>query len=224
MATSKSTRSKKGPAKAAAKPNARTTAASAKQKSSQTKAKTKAAAAKASAAKAKSRAASSAKARQDDDAQSPVLQPLINLRRQIDDMVNETIGRFPHFQLPKIEWPLFAKAGADADIAKFDFSENDKAVTVTAEVPGMTEDDVEVTLHEGVLTIRGEKKSEREEKGENFYLSERRFGSFSRAFRLPEGVKEDEIAASFKKGVLTVTLPKAARAQKAARRVSVKSS
>jgi len=213
MAATNPTKSKKARAKTSANANE----SSKKQKAPATKAK-------AAAAKAKSNAAQTKTAKPLEQADSSILQPLVNLRRQIDEMLNETIGRLPHFQLPRIEWPLFAQREADTEIAKFDFSENEKAVTVIAEIPGMTSDDVEVTLQDGVLTIKGEKKSKREEKGENFYLSERKFGSFSRAFRLPDGVKEDEIAADFKKGILTVTLPKAVKAKKAARRVSVKTS
>ncbi|NNJ73642.1 MAG: Hsp20/alpha crystallin family protein, partial [Anderseniella sp.] len=73
----------------------------------------------------------------------------------------------------------------------------------------------------GVLTIKGKKNSEHEEEGENFYISERSFGSFSRAFRLPDGVDEEAVAASFDKGVLTVTLPKMSKTKTDARRVPV---
>ena len=140
-------------------------------------------------------------------------------------MVEDAFGRLQHLQFPRIEWPTFTKGGEEeAGIARFDFSENDKAVTVTAEMPGMSEDDIEILVENGVLTIKGEKKSAREEKGENYYLSERRFGAFSRAFRLPEGIVEDEIGADFKKGVLTVTMPKAEGSKKAPKRIAVTSS
>jgi HSP20 family protein len=217
MAALKSTKSKKAPAKSAAK--SKTASTTAKQKAPEAKGKTKTAA-----SKAKSKAATPKKPKAVGQAESSILQPLFNLRHQIDDMLNETVGRFPHFQLPKIEWPQFARGEGDTEIAKFDFSENDKAVTVTAELPGMTEDAIKITVEDGVLVIKGEKKSEREEKDENFYLSERRFGSFSRAFRLPDGVREEDIKADFQKGILTVTLPKAAKEKTGPRQVSVKSS
>ena len=96
------------------------------------------------------------------------------------------------------------------------------AIQVTAELPGMDEKDIEVTLSGDMLTIKGEKKEEREEKEKNYYFSERRFGSFQRSFRLPEGVNPDKVEARFDKGVLTVTLPKTAEAAKRQRKIAVK--
>ena len=86
----------------------------------------------------------------------------------------------------------------------------------------MDEKNIEVKVADGGLTIKGEKKEEKEEKKKDYYLSERRFGSFERYFRLPEGVDADKIEASFKKGVLTVTLPKKAEAQKPVKKIDVK--
>jgi HSP20 family protein len=174
---------------------------------------------------AKAGAAAPAEAEAVHEQESAVLRPLLTLRRQVDELVEDAFGRLQHIRLPRIEWPTFTKSGEEeVGVARFDFSENDKAVTVTAEMPGMSEDDIEVLVENGVLTIKGEKKSEREEKGENYYLSERRFGSFSRAFRLPEGIVADEIGADFKKGVLTVTMPKTAGSKQAPKRIVVKSS
>lgn len=206
----KTTPAKKAPAKkAAAKKTATKT----------TKAKPKVA------TKAVKKEAPEAAAKAAEPVTAAGFKPLIALYRQIDDLVEEAFGRLPHFQFPRIEWPAYPKSEGEADmaIAHFDFSESDAAVTLTADVPGMTDEDIEVSVENGVLTIKGEKKSEREEKDENFYLSERRFGSFSRAFRLPEGVKQDEITATFDKGVLTVTMPKLAAEKTAARRIGVKS-
>ena len=103
-----------------------------------------------------------------------------------------------------------------------DIFEKDNAYVVTAELPGMDEKNIEVKLDNGGLTIKGEKQEEKEEKRKGYHLQERRFGSFERYFAVPEGVDTDKIDASFKKGVLTVTLPKKPEAQKPAKKIDVK--
>ena len=95
-----------------------------------------------------------------------------------------------------------------------DITEDEGAYKVTAELPGMDEKDIEVALSDDVLTIKGEKTAETEKKDANTYLSERCYGAFQRCFVVPDGVDGDKIAAAFAKGVLTVTLPKVAPAQK----------
>jgi HSP20 family protein len=104
-----------------------------------------------------------------------------------------------------------------------DIAEKDKAYQVTAELPGLDEKDIDVTVSDNVLTIKGEKKEEKEEKEKNYYLSERRYGAFQRSFDLPSGVDTAKIEAQFAKGVLTITLPKSAEAQKKQRKIDVKS-
>jgi HSP20 family protein len=97
-------------------------------------------------------------------------------------------------------------------------------VEVRAELPGIDEKDIDVRLSDGTLTIRGEKKEEREEReeGGSYYVSERRYGSFQRSFRIPEGIDHDKVDASFRKGVLTITLPKTPEAQQKAKKIEVK--
>lgn len=90
-----------------------------------------------------------------------------------------------------------------------DMTETKEAFMVKAEVPGVDPNDVHVTLQEQVLTIRGEKKQEVEEKGEQFYRSERVYGTFTRALRLPGAVDVAKVKATFKNGVLIVMMPKA---------------
>jgi HSP20 family protein len=90
----------------------------------------------------------------------------------------------------------------------FDISETANGIHVKAELPGMDAKEIDITVTSDLLTIKGEKKEEKEEKGENFHRRERRYGSFSRSFRLPVEVKADSINADYKDGVLTVTLPK----------------
>ncbi len=97
---------------------------------------------------------------------------------------------------------------------RVDIEEDEKAYRVHAEIPGLEEKDLNVTLEKDVLTISGEKKEEHEEKdGKKVVLSERRYGSFTRSWRLPEGVKSDEVTAEFANGILKIELPKSEEAQ-----------
>jgi HSP20 family protein len=86
----------------------------------------------------------------------------------------------------------------------------------------LDEKNIEVKVTDGVITIKGEKQEEKEEKNKDYYLQERSFGSFQRSFELPQSVDLDKIEATFKKGVLTVTLPKKPEAQKPAKKIEVK--
>jgi HSP20 family protein len=104
-----------------------------------------------------------------------------------------------------------------------DITEDDKAYKVTAELPGMSDKEIEVVVSGDMLTLKGEKRAEKEQKEKNFYLSERSYGSFQRSFYVPEGVDHDKIAADFSKGVLTVTMPKTAKAVEQQKKIEVKS-
>jgi len=115
------------------------------------------------------------------------------------------------------QWPFAAAT------PRIDMSESEQEYEVTAELPGLDEKDVELTLADNVLTISGQKKAEREEKDRNYYLSERSFGSFRRAIPLPTEVEEDRVEAQFKNGVLTVHLPKSPEARSRTRRIEVRS-
>lgn len=101
---------------------------------------------------------------------------------------------------------------------KIELSETDKAVTVSAELPGMSENDVKVEIANGMLSIRGEKKSERNDEGR--FFSERYYGSFQRQIPL-EGVQEDKAEATFRNGVLTVSLPKSEQASQNVKRIAI---
>ena len=103
-----------------------------------------------------------------------------------------------------------------------DVDETDKEMIVTAELPGVSDKDVEVSLTGNVLTIKGQKKTEKEEKNGGSYYTERRFGSFARSLRLPFELKDEQVDAKFKDGVLTVRLPKPAELQKSVRRIEVR--
>lgn len=116
-------------------------------------------------------------------------------------------------------WRSASRLGAF--FPSMDVSENEKEVTVTAEIPGMDEKDIQVTYHKGVLAISGEKRDDRQEKASRYHRIERTYGSFRREVSLPCEVEEDKITATFKKGVITVVLPKSARPEVLGKRISV---
>jgi HSP20 family protein len=102
-------------------------------------------------------------------------------------------------------------------------SESEKEYQLTAELPGLDENDIELTLGNDSITLKGEKKNEYEDKGSSYYRMERSFGSFHRTIPLPEGVDIEHVDANFKQGVLTVTLPKLPAEQTGAKKVQIKS-
>jgi HSP20 family protein len=95
-----------------------------------------------------------------------------------------------------------------------DLAEKDNELVVKCEVPGMDPKDIDISLSDGVLTIRGEKKQEREEKESDYHLVERSYGSFTRSIQLPREVQGEKINASYKNGILKITLPKSEEAKK----------
>lgn len=99
---------------------------------------------------------------------------------------------------------------------------SDTAYTIAMELPGVDEKDIELSVDAGVVTVKGEKKSEKEEQGDTWYFSERQYGAFSRSFRVPPDADEAGISADLKDGVLTVTVPKSAPAANAAKSVKIK--
>jgi len=151
-----------------------------------------------------------------------VWRPFESLRKEVD-RVFEDFGddfwRRPFRSLAALERTSPSKLAATPAV---DVSETDKAYEITAELPGMDEKNVEVNVANGGLTIKGEKKEEKEEKKKDYCVSERRYGSFERYFNLPDSVDADKIEAAFKNGVLKVTLPKTAEAQKPAKKIDVK--
>jgi len=105
-----------------------------------------------------------------------------------------------------------------------DMSEDEKAYKISAELPGIDAKDIDVSVSGDMLVLKGEKRQEKEEKDKNYHFSERSYGSFQRAFELPESVDRNKVAADFSKGVLTITLPKTTEAQRPAKKIEVKSS
>ncbi len=118
--------------------------------------------------------------------------------------------------------PLRLLAGGWGSTPAVNMIEKENAYELTGELAGMDESNIELKVAGGVLTIKGEKKEEKEEKGADYVLSERRFGSIQRSIPLPEGIDLERIEASFKKGVLTVTMPKTPEAQKSERKIAIK--
>jgi HSP20 family protein len=135
------------------------------------------------------------------------------------DEMDRIFERFEH-GWPR--WPALLRREGVITVPELDVRENTNSIVVEAELPGVDEKDVTVTLVNGVLTIKGEKKQEKEEKGENYYLAERSFGSFERAIRLPDTVDEAKVEAKFDKGVLRVTAAKKPEAVKAERKIEIK--
>lgn len=129
--------------------------------------------------------------------------PFMSLQQEIDRLFDDFTRGFP----------AFSEGGAGEMLPSVDVTETDKQIEITAELPGLEEKDVQVNFADNVLTIRGEKKAEKEEKDKTFRLVERGYGSFVRSLELPDGVDANAIKASIDKGVLKVTVPKPAPAQ-----------
>jgi len=132
-------------------------------------------------------------------------------RKEMDRLWNRFLGETP-----------FARTFNEMWSPSVDISETKDDFVVKAELPGLEAKDVNVSISGNVLTIKGEKKAEEEEKDEHYHRVERYSGSFQRVFQLPSGVKADKVEASFDKGVLKVTLPKVEEAKKKEIEVKVK--
>ena len=145
--------------------------------------------------------------------------PFGHLRRQINHLFND----LPSWKKPTDFEPFERLFSGVAAIPAVDLVERENEYAITAELPGLDDKNVEIKLSNGTLTISGEKKDEREEKEKDYYFAERRYGSFKRAFRVPEGVDTEKIEAAFDKGVLTIRLPKTEEAQKAEKKIEIKS-
>jgi HSP20 family protein len=151
--------------------------------------------------------------------------PIDSLRREIDRLFDDFdvgIWRSPLRRSLFAMEPFWRRELRWTGTPAVDITETEKAYEITAELPGMDEKSIELKVVKGALTIKGEKQEEKEEKKKDYYLHERRFGAFERCFDLPEGVDADKIEASFKKGVLTVILPKKPEAQKPEKKIEVK--
>jgi HSP20 family protein len=151
--------------------------------------------------------------------------PFESLRREVDRLFDDfrvgawrspfgrTVFDTEPFWRGEINW---GKAPA------VDIIDKQNAYEITAELPGIDENNVNVSVSGGTLTIKGEKRDEKQENKKDYYIAERRYGSFQRSFGVPDGVNVDGIEASFKNGVLTVTLPKRPEAVKSEKTIAIK--
>lgn len=142
-----------------------------------------------------------------------MMNPFAAFRQEMDKLMDDFLGGF---DLRPFSFR------ADAFTPSVDVVDTDKEIRVSAELPGMDEKDIEVSLTGEVLTIKGEKKEEREEKGKDYFRSERSYGSFLRNIPLPIEVDTTKVQASFKKGVLTVNMPKTTKAIDRTKKINVK--
>ena len=152
--------------------------------------------------------------------------PLENLRRQVDRLF-EDFDRGWHLPFSRSSFeiePFWRRELSFSGMPAVDIVEKSDAFEITAELPGIDEKNIEIKLSNGNLTIKGEKKDEREEKKKDYYLSERHYGAFQRTFGLPDGVDPEKIEAHFSKGVLTLHLPKKPEARQTEKTIQIKGS
>jgi len=142
--------------------------------------------------------------------------PFLSLHREVNRLFDDVFRGFGS-NLPSLNGGSTFSGGWPS----VEISDDEKEITLTAEVPGLEEKDIEVLLNDGILTLRGEKRSETEDKDRQF--SERFYGRFERRIPLGYEVQEDKVDARFKNGVLTVTLPKSKKAQSQVKRIAIKS-
>ncbi|MDZ7602863.1 MAG: Hsp20/alpha crystallin family protein [Hoeflea sp.] len=128
-----------------------------------------------------------------------------DFRREMDSMVERFFGN-PETTASKTGFPSLMTEGAVRPA--IDITENDAAITLTAELPGMSEEEVDLSISDGMLTLKGEKSVSHEAKNDQSVVIQRSYGSFQRAFPIPDRVEQDAIDATFDKGVLTVSMPK----------------
>jgi HSP20 family protein len=142
--------------------------------------------------------------------------PFLSLHREVNRLFDEV---FRGFDTPSMFGQMSTRSGSWPTV---EISENEKEIRVWAEVPGLEEKDIEVLLEDGVLTLRGEKKSQTEDKDRQF--SERYYGRFERRLALGSEIENDKVTATFTNGVLAISLPKSAKAQANAKRIEINSS
>jgi len=142
------------------------------------------------------------------------LSPFYSLQKEINRIFDSFFN--------EISSDRFLSETGSAFMPNIDIKEKDKEIVVTAELPGMDAEDIEINISDDVLTLRGEKKEEKEEKEGNYYRRECSYGSFHRDIPLPVEIDPDKVEAEFKRGVLKVRLPKKPESERKAKRIQVK--
>lgn len=160
--------------------------------------------------------------KQSEPARSEGWPPFESLRREIDRLFEDF---HPFGWSPPSRGGDLSRAlrGAWPVAPAMDMVEKEAEFEITAELPGIDEKNIEISVGEDALTIKGVKTEEKEQSEKDYHISERRYGAFQRSFALPRGIDADRIEAKVAKGVLSVTLPKSAEAQKQAKKIAVKS-
>lgn len=143
--------------------------------------------------------------------------PVVTLQKQINQMFDSFFRGS--------EWSPFGEMAEwrEEFSPRIDVKESDKEIDITAELPGIDEKDIDVLLDRDMLTLKGEKREEKEEKSKNYWHMERRYGSFHRVIPLPEEIDKEDIKANFKKGILHIKIPKTAKVEPAGRKITIKS-
>jgi HSP20 family protein len=144
------------------------------------------------------------------------MDPITSLRQEIDRAFESFGKSLPSVTLPSVTWPQ------ETATPKVNVVQKDKTVEITAELPGVELKDVELLVDDDVLTIKGEKKVEKEDKTAERHVFECSYGSFARSIQLPFDVEPKSVKADFKNGVLTVTIPVPATAQAKTQKVEIK--
>jgi HSP20 family protein len=156
-------------------------------------------------------------------ARSAVSDPWQSFRSEMDRLFDR-FG-FPSFRrMFDVEPSWGYESSFGVAVPAVDVTEDEKAYRITAELPGLDQKDIDVSVTGDMLVLKGEKRQEREQKEKNRHLSERSYGAFQRNFSIPDGVDRDKIGAEFAKGVLTLTLPKTTEAQKQQKKIEIKAS
>lgn len=152
-----------------------------------------------------------------DDGRSFIRHPLTSLQHEIDRVFGDF---FPTFDLSKFR----ETAETGALVPKIDFTESDAGYELAVELPGVADKNLDVSVRNGVLKIKGEKKKESEEKTKDYIRTERSYGSYYRAMALPDDADESKITAKHVDGVLRITMPKSAEARTKAHKIEIRNS